>query len=94
VLATTAIAFPLLLDRDVGLVSAIGASVRAMLVNPVPMLAWGVIVAALVALGSLPFFVGLAVVMPILGHATWHVYRKIVPPASPTRSPYQSFMRQ
>jgi uncharacterized membrane protein len=52
---------------------------RAMLVNPVPMLAWGVIVAVLVAFGSLPFFVGLAVVMPILGHATWHLYRKIVP---------------
>jgi uncharacterized membrane protein len=82
VLATTAIAFPLLLDRDVGLVSAIGASLRAMIVNPVPMLAWGLIVAVLVALGSLPFFVGLAVVMPILGHATWHLYRKIVPRAS------------
>lgn len=82
VLATTAIAFPLLLDRDVGLVSAIGASLRAMMVNPVPMLAWGLIVALLVALGSLPFFVGLAVVMPILGHATWHLYRKIVPRAS------------
>lgn len=81
VLATTVIAFPLMLDRDVGIITAIGASMRAMIVNPIPMLAWGIIVAALVALGSLPFLVGLAVVMPVLGHATWHLYRKLVEPA-------------
>ena len=81
VLSTTVIAFPLLLDRDVGIVAAVTASLRAMIVNPVPMLAWGVIVAALLLLGSVPFLLGLALVMPVLGHATWHLYRKVVAPA-------------
>jgi uncharacterized membrane protein len=81
VLCTTVVAFPLLLDRDVGAYEAIHASVRAVLVNPVPMVVWGLIVAALLIVGSLPVFAGLAVVLPILGHATWHVYRKVVEPA-------------
>jgi len=81
VLCTTVVAFPLLLDRDVGAYEAIHASVRAVLVNPVPMIVWGLIVAALLIVGSLPVFAGLAVVLPILGHATWHVYRKVVEPA-------------
>ncbi|CAM5642379.1 hypothetical protein MAUB1S_11067 [Mycolicibacterium aubagnense] len=80
VLATTVIAFPLLLDRDVGVVSAIDTSVRAVVMNPVPMLAWGLIVAVLLVIGSIPVFAGLAIVMPILGHATWHLYRKVVEP--------------
>ena len=79
-LATTVIAFPLLLDRDVGVVSAIETSVRAVAMNPVPMLAWGLIVAVLLVIGSIPLFAGLAIVMPILGHATWHLYRKVVVP--------------
>ncbi|WP_439616874.1 DUF2189 domain-containing protein [Shinella sp.] len=78
VLATTVIAFPMLLDRDVGAVSAMETSLRATLVNPVPIACWGLIVAALLIIGTVPLFVGLAVVMPILGHATWHLYRKIV----------------
>ncbi|WP_234185629.1 DUF2189 domain-containing protein [Shinella sp. NM-101] len=78
VLATTVIAFPLLLDRDVGVVAAIETSLRATLVNPVPIACWGLIVAALLVVGTIPLFVGLAVIMPILGHATWHLYRKIV----------------
>jgi uncharacterized membrane protein len=81
VLATTVVTFPLLLDRDVGLVAAMGASIRATLANPVPVLLWGLIVAALLVLGSIPLFAGLALVMPILGHATWHLYRKLVSPA-------------
>jgi uncharacterized membrane protein len=84
VLCTTVVAFPLLLDRDVGAYEAIHASVRAVLVNPVPMIVWGLIVAALLIVGSLPVFAGLAVVLPILGHATWHVYRKVVEPAPRT----------
>jgi uncharacterized membrane protein len=80
VLATTVVTFPLLLDRDVGAVVAIETSLRATLVNPVPIACWGLIVAALLAIGSVPLFVGLAVIMPILGHATWHLYRKIVVP--------------
>lgn len=81
-LCTSVVAFPLLLDRDVGAFVAVETSFRAVLANPVPMLAWGVIVGALIFLGSLPLFVGLAVVLPILGHATWHLYRKVIEPAS------------
>jgi uncharacterized membrane protein len=50
------------------------------LANPITMAAWGFIVAALLLLGSIPAFFGLAVVMPVLGHATWHLYRKVVEP--------------
>ncbi|MBV9077507.1 MAG: DUF2189 domain-containing protein [Methylobacteriaceae bacterium] len=78
VLAVSVIGFPLILDRQVGLGTAVRTSVRAVRRNPVTMAAWGLIVAALLALGSAPLFVGLVVVMPILGHATWHLYRKVV----------------
>jgi uncharacterized membrane protein len=81
VLCTTVIAFPLLLDRDVGAYEAIHASVRAVVLNPVPMAVWGLIVALLLAIGSLPLFAGLVVVLPILGHATWHLYRRVIEPA-------------
>jgi uncharacterized membrane protein len=81
VLATSVISIPLLLDRDGGAAGAVLTSVRAVLKNPVPMAAWGLIVAALLVIGSLPLLVGLAVVVPVLGHATWHLYRKVVPPA-------------
>jgi uncharacterized membrane protein len=80
VLATTVIAFPLLLDRDVGAVAAIETSVRAVVTNPLQMAAWGLIVAVLLVIGSIPLFAGLAVVMPVLGHATWHLYRKVIEP--------------
>jgi uncharacterized membrane protein len=80
VLTMTVVSFPLLLDRDVGAATAILTSVRAVLANPFAMAVWGLIVAALLALGSLPAFMGLAVVMPVLGHATWHLYRKVVEP--------------
>jgi uncharacterized membrane protein len=78
VLATTVVAFPLLLDRNTSLATAVGASLRACARNPGPMALWGLIVAALLVLGSLPAFVGLAVVMPVLGHATWHLYRRVI----------------
>lgn len=80
VLALTigAVSFPLLLDRDVGAAVALFTSIRVVLANPLTMALWGLIVAALLAIGSLPFFLGLAVVMPVLGHATWHLYRKAV----------------
>jgi uncharacterized membrane protein len=77
-LVISAISFPLLLDRDVGAWVAVETSVRAALANPFTMAVWGLIVAALLVLGSLPFFVGLAVVVPVLGHATWHLYRRVV----------------
>ncbi len=78
VLSTTVVAFPLLVDRDVGAVAAVETSIRAVATNPVPMIIWGLIVSALLVIGALPLFAGLAVVMPILGHATWHLYRKTV----------------
>jgi uncharacterized membrane protein len=80
VLIISAVSFPLLLDRNVGAVEAVLTSVRAVAVNPVPMAVWGLIVAGLLIIGCLPFFVGLAVVVPVLGHSTWHLYRKVVEP--------------
>jgi len=78
VLATSVVSFPLLVDRDVGLPVAIVTSIRVARANPVPILVWGLIVAAGLVLGSIPFFLGLIVVVPILGHATWHLYRRTV----------------
>lgn len=78
VLSIGAVSFPLLLDRNVGAGAAMATSVRAMLANPAPMLLWGLIVAVGLVVGSIPFFVGLCVVMPVLGHATWHLYRNVV----------------
>ncbi len=76
VLAISVTSFPMLLDRDVGIVNAIHTSVTVVFTNPVTMAVWGLIVATTLLLGALPFFVGLAVVLPVLGHATWHLYRK------------------
>jgi uncharacterized membrane protein len=78
--ALSVVSFPLLLDRHVGVASAIVTSVRVVLKNPATMAAWGLLVAVALAVGSLPLFIGLAVVMPVLGHATWHLYRKVVEP--------------
>jgi uncharacterized membrane protein len=75
----SAVSFPLLLDRDdIGLDIAIGTSIRAVAKNPWPMAVWGMIVAGSLAIGSMLLFVGLAVVIPVLGHATWHLYRRLV----------------
>jgi uncharacterized membrane protein len=81
--ALSVISFPLLLDRDVGVAEAIMTSLRAIAKNPITMTVWGLMVAGLLLLGSLPFFIGLAVVIPVLGHATWHLYRKVVVPDGP-----------
>ncbi len=78
VLTLSVVSFPLLLDRDVGVMTAMQTSVRAVLANPMTMAIWGLIVAVALLIGSLPLFVGLSVVMPVLGHATWHLYRKTV----------------
>jgi uncharacterized membrane protein len=75
------VTFPLLLDRDVGAAEAVATSVRAVVANPITMGVWGVIVAALLGAGFLTLFVGLAVSIPVLGHATWHLYRRVVEPA-------------
>ncbi|HEY1837137.1 MAG TPA: DUF2189 domain-containing protein [Rhizomicrobium sp.] len=72
------VSFPLLVDRDVGLDTAVATSVRAVWANPLPMALWGLVVAGALVLGSIPLFIGLVVVVPVLGHATWHLYRKLV----------------
>jgi len=83
VLSISVISFPLLRDRDVGLAVAVLTSLRAVRENPVTMAIWGLIVAAVLAIGFLLLFVGLAVAVPILAHASWHLYRKVVEPAAP-----------
>ena len=80
VLIISVVSFPLLLDRDIGAVAAVVTSVKVVLKNPVTMAMWGLIVAGLLLIGSLPLFIGLAIVMPVLGHSTWHLYRKVVEP--------------
>lgn len=85
VLTISVVSFPMLLDRDVGAAVALLTSIRAVAENPLVMAAWGLIVAILLALGSLPFFLGLTVVLPMLGHATWHLYRKVVEPDTSPR---------
>jgi len=78
VLAVSVVSFPLLLDRDVSVPVAVTTSVRVARENPVVIAAWGAIVAGTLALGALPALVGLIVVLPVLGHATWHLYRAAV----------------
>ena len=72
------VSFPMLVDRNVGLAAAITTSVRCVTTNPVTLALWGLIVAAVLFVGAIPVFVGLAVALPVLGHATWHLYRKLV----------------
>jgi uncharacterized membrane protein len=79
-LCLSVVSFPLMLDRHANAIDAIRTSLRAVMKNPFAMAAWGLIVAVLLVIGSLPFFVGLAIVLPVLGHATWHLYRKVVEP--------------
>lgn len=79
-LCVSVVSFPLMLDRHAGAGDAMVTSLRTMARNPVPMVAWGLIVAVLLVAGSLPFFLGLTVVIPLLGHATWHLYRETIEP--------------
>jgi len=79
-LCISVVSFPLMLDRHAGAGDAMVTSLRAVARNPVPMAIWGLIVAALLVAGSLPAFIGLAVVIPLLGHATWHLYREVIEP--------------
>ncbi len=72
------VSFPLLLDRDTGLDTAIRTSFRAVIANPGPMALWGLVVALLLLAGTALVFVGLTVVVPVLGHATWHLYRRLI----------------
>lgn len=78
VLAITVVSFPLMLDRNPGVGVAVRTSLRAVAANPVVMAVWGAIIAALLVAGTATLFVGLAIAMPVLGHATWHLYRRVV----------------
>ena len=78
VLVISVVSFPLLLDRNVGVGTAIATSVAAVRANPGPMALWGLVIAAGLVLGAVPLLMGLAVALPVLGHATWHLYRKVV----------------
>ncbi len=77
-LAISVVSVPMLVDRHVDARTAIDTSIAAVQENPLTMLVWGMIVAGMLVLGMLPLFIGLAVVLPILGHATWHLYRRTV----------------
>jgi len=72
------VSFPLMLDRNVDLVPAVAASLRVSRENPAAV--WGIMVAVLLVAGTLPLFIGLAVVMPVLGHSTWRFYRRAIAP--------------
>ncbi len=78
VFVISAVSFPLLLDRRVSFSTAVGTSLEAVWENPGVMTAWAIIIAGLLLLGSLPLLMGLAIVLPVLGHSTWHLYRKVV----------------
>jgi uncharacterized membrane protein len=77
--AISVVSFPMLLDRNVSLETAVRTSVRAVAENPVVLGFWGLVIAAGLVVGSIPALLGLVIVMPVLGHATWHLYRRIVP---------------
>jgi uncharacterized membrane protein len=76
----TVVSFPLLLDRDVDFVTAMITSVRAVVTSPAPMVGWAAIIVVLLIVSAMPYFLGLLVTLPVLGHATWHLYRRIVAP--------------
>ena len=78
VLAISVVAFPLILDRHTGLAVAVATSLRVTRANPGAVILWGMIVAVSLAIAAIPFFLGLVVVMPVLGHATWHLYRRAI----------------
>ncbi|HMA15079.1 MAG TPA: DUF2189 domain-containing protein, partial [Kiloniellaceae bacterium] len=76
----TVVSFPLLLDRDVDFVTAMITSVRAVVMNPVPMIGWALVIMVVLMIAIAPFFLGLFVALPVLGHTTWHLYRRLVAP--------------
>lgn len=81
-LCVSVISFPLMLDRHTGAMDAVMTSLRVSLANPLVIGAWGFVVAALLVAGTIPLFLGLAVVIPLLGHATWHLYRLALEPST------------
>ena len=76
----TVVSFPLLLEREVDFVTAMVTSVRAVVTSPLPMIGWAAVIVMLLIVSALPYFLGLVATLPVLGHATWHLYRRIVEP--------------
>lgn len=74
--ATTVVGLPLLLDKEIDFVTAMIHSVKTVLANPLVMVVWGGLIAVLLFVGMVPWFLGLFAVLPVLGHASWHMYRK------------------
>ena len=77
--ALTVVSLPLLLHREVDFVTAMITSFACVLRNPVPMLLWAFLIGAILLVAMLPAFLGLIIALPILGHASWHLYRKLLP---------------
>ena len=86
----TVVSFPLLLDRDVDFVTAMITSVRAVVTSPLPMIGWAALIVVLLAVSAMPYFLGLVVTLPVLGHATWHLYRRIIAPVPARRRALRS----
>lgn len=78
VFAISAVSIPMLLDRDVNAVAAVGTSLRAVQENAAAMAVWAALIVLFTAAGMVVFFVGLIIAMPLIGHATWHCYRDVV----------------
>lgn len=76
--AISAVSIPMLVDRDITAMEAITVSIRAVVANPGPMLFWAGLIVVFTAFAMVPFFLGLALVIPLVGHATWHAYRDLV----------------
>jgi len=76
----TVVSFPLLLEREVDFITAMITSVRATVTSPAPMIGWAAVIVILLVVSAMPLFLGLVVTLPVLGHTTWHLYRRIVAP--------------
>ncbi|WP_428686578.1 DUF2189 domain-containing protein [Roseibium sp.] len=74
----TVVSFPLLLEDDRDFITAMITSVRSVVASPVPMIGWAFVVTAVLVVSMIPAFLGLIATLPILGHTTWHLYRKCV----------------
>jgi len=75
----SAVSIPMLVDRDVSAFEAIGTSIRVVVANPAAMLVWAGLIVVFIAMAMVPFLLGLCLVVPLIGHATWHAYRDLVP---------------
>ena len=76
----TVVSFPLLLEREVDFITAMITSVRATVTSPAPMIGWAAVIVILLVVSAMPLFLGLVVTLPVLGHTTWHLDRRIVAP--------------